>query len=329
METLVLKIDEENPEGDKIREAAEIIRNGGLVAFPTETVYGLGASAFNGVAVRKIFEAKGRPGDNPLIVHVSNQESIYDLARDVPGIARELATEFWPGPLTYVLKKNGIVPDEVTAKLDSVAVRMPSNNIALALIKEAGPIAAPSANISGKPSATKFEHVLHDFEGRIDCIIEGGDSMIGLESTVVSLIRTPPVLLRPGGISLEQLRKFIPDIRGHEALFASNLIGKPICPGMKYKHYSPDALVILVEGEKERVESKMRELESVYLGKGKKVYVMGVSEKVEVARHLFGVFREGDSKGYDCIIVPGVDEKGIGLAIMNRLRKAASEIVKA
>ncbi|ASJ02281.1 threonylcarbamoyl-AMP synthase [Thermococcus profundus] len=320
----------------RLRVAARFIREGELVAFPTETVYGLGGDALNRDAVLKIFKAKGRPADNPLIVHIADFEMLYELAREVPKEAELLAKRFWPGPLTLVLPKAEKVPKETTGGLDSVAVRMPSHEIALALIRESGrPIAAPSANISGKPSPTLAEHVIDDFYGRIACIVDGGETPIGVESTVIDLTSWPPVLLRPGGLPLEEIEKAVGEIEIHPAVRGKE-VDLAKAPGMKYRHYSPSADVIVVEGKKERVHEKIRELVSSFRNEGKRVGVMatggfyeadeffdlGGSEE-EVARNLFKALRELDKRGVDIIIAEGIEERGLGLAVMNRLRKAA------
>jgi len=327
VKTLVLKINEKSPEKDKIDRAAKIINNSGLVVFPTETIYGLGASAFNVEAVKKIFKAKGRPNDNPLIVHIADKDEVYLLASKIPEVAWKLMDKFWPGPLSIVLKKKEIVSDEVTAGLKTVAIRMPQNKIALELIRRAGPIAAPSANISTKPSGTSVKHVIQDFNGKVDCIISSNDSEIGLESTVISLATNPPLLLRPGKITLEQLREFIPNIRVHEAVFGRSFKEKPASPGMKYKHYAPKAEVIIVEGAKDKIKPRIRELIQKYKIGNEKFYVVVIENPKKLARDLFKIFRICDGMGYKHIIVPAVDEKGIGLAVMNRLRKAASKTI--
>jgi len=321
MKTLVLKINEKSPEKDKISKAAEIINGSGLVVFPTETVYGLGASAFDVSAVRKIFVAKNRPMDNPLIVHISKKEEVNLLSSKIPKVAWKLIDEFWPGPLTLVLKKKGIVPREVTAGLDSVAIRMPRNKIALALIGKAGPIAAPSANLSTKPSGTSFKYILEDLNGKVDCLIRGNDSEIGLESTVLDLTGRPRIL-RPGAITFEQLIKILPNL---EIITNSN---QPRSPGMKYKHYAPSAEVIIVEGERKRTRLKIKELIYQFKIKGERFFVVDSENPKKLARDLFKIFRTCDRMGYGHIIVPAVEEKGIGLAVMNRLRKASSKMIR-
>ncbi len=345
MNTKILKIDSRKPEAKKILEAARIIRRGGLVAFPTETVYGLGANAFNAGAVRKIFRAKGRPFDDPLIVHVCSEKQGYELAGHVSIEAKILMDKFWPGPLTIVLKKNRRVPSITTAGLDTVAIRMPKNKIACALIRKAGvPIAAPSANTFSRPSPTRAEHVLADLKGKIPLILDGGTVKIGVESTVLDLSGTKPVLLRPGAVTLEQLRKTIGKVQVHGAVKSSPGKNKKkifaLAPGMKYRHYAPKAKVILVLGSASAKRKKISKLvkqlgkkAAVLTTKNKKfgnaetVFIGATPEKF--ARNLFRKFRELDAQGFRAIIVEGIEENGLGLAVMNRVRKAAALIVKA
>ncbi|WP_456421458.1 L-threonylcarbamoyladenylate synthase [Thermococcus sp.] len=325
----------------KIRVSGRLILEGKLVAFPTETVYGLGADALNEEAVRRIFEAKGRPADNPLIVHIADFNDLKKLAREIPREARLLAERFWPGPLTLVLPKRDEVPLVTTGGLDTVAVRMPAHEIALALIRSSTPIAAPSANISGKPSPTLAEHVIDDFYGRIEAIIDGGETKVGVESTVIDLSSEKPTLLRPGGLPLEEIEKIIGPVEVHPAV-RGKAVDLAKAPGMKYKHYSPNAQVVVVEGPRERVREKIRELIKEYRSKGYRVGVMATEEfeadeffylgktLEEVAKNLFKALRELDKKNVDIIIAEGVEERGLGLAVMNRLRKASGyRIVRA
>lgn len=320
---------------NKMKIAAQIIRKGGLVAFPTETVYGLGANAFDPVAVLKIFRAKGRPFDDPLIVHIASEHQLYGLAANVTAEAKILIDKFWPGPLTLVLKKTKKVPKVTTGGLGTVAVRMPSHRIALELICAAGvPIAAPSANTFGRPSPTSARDVLEDLDGKIDCVLDGGRTRIGVESTVLDLSGKKPMLLRPGKITLEELEKTIGKIRVHPLVRRQAPCGKgnkktaARSPGLAYRHYAPRAEVILVEGHGKKAVKKISELKAG-LG-GKKVFVLrtlGIS-KEKLASQLFDKFRGADRKGADVIIVQGVDDRGLGLAVMNRIRKAAARIVK-
>lgn len=328
---------------DIIRRAGAIIKEGGNVAFPTETVYGLGADAWNPDAVKKIFEAKARPPDNPLIVHISSKEQLHDLVEDIPERAFDLMEVFWPGPLTMIFKRNEIVPDIITAGLDTVAVRMPDNPIALLLIEAAGTlIAAPSANRSGMPSPTTAQHVIADLDGRIDAVIDGGYAKIGVESTVVDMTSEIPVILRPGGIGIEEIRDVIgevtigyPDKSLEEGEVARS-------PGMKYTHYSPETRMVLVAGDS--VVDRIREFVSDYHGRGMRVGLLATEETAQqviadeifilgrrddialVASNLFAGLRYLDSRNVDVIIADGsMRDDGIGAAVQNRLRKAADE----
>lgn len=342
MRTVVLKINARKPQASKIRYAAGVIRRGNLVAFPTETVYGLGADALDAKAVRKIFVAKGRPADNPLIVHVYDKEDVKDLASDIPHVAEKLISRFWPGPLTIVLKKSKIVPKITTGGLDTVAIRMPKNKIARMLILEAGtPIAAPSANFFGRPSPTLAKHVLEDLDGRISAIIDGGQTRIGIESTVVDVTGKIPMLLRPGSVTLEELRDAVGRVDVHPVLSGKKSGSVHRSPGMKYKHYSPDAQVILIEGKSSLVHVRILRMVQQLNRQGKLVGVIttrndkytkntrrvGTGSKFAVS--LFKIFREFDSKKVDVILVQGIPRKGIGLGIMNRLGKAAYRKIRA
>jgi L-threonylcarbamoyladenylate synthase len=327
--TKFIEINPEKIDSKLIKEASEIINSKGLVAFPTETVYGLGANALDNEAVLKIFKAKNRPADNPLIVHVSSLKMLDEVAIAIPEVAKKLIKKYWPGPLTLVLKKSDKVPFAVSCGLETVAVRMPLNKIAFELIKKSQvPIAAPSANLSKSPSPTRAKHVFDDMNGRIDMIIDGGECDIGLESTVLDVSGEIPRLLRPGKISLEELENFIGKI---ETNFTSE---KPASPGMKYKHYSPKAQVVLAKGKE--IDNKFKELKS----QNKKVAVFVFHDfKIDadfyycfnrdldlMAKELFNLFRMVDSKNFDVILVEEVEEKGMGRAIMNRLRKAAGTV---
>ncbi len=331
---------------EKIKKAAEIIKSGGVVAFPTETVYGLGANAYDEQAVKKIFELKGRPQDNPLIVHISKKQDVYIVAREVPEKAKVLIREFWPGPLTLVLPKNPSIPDIVTAGLDTVAVRMPDHPIALKLIRLSGvPIAAPSANISGKPSSTQPEHIKKYFGEKV-FLIEG-KVKIGIESTVLDLTEDVPKILRPGAITKEMIERKIGKVELVEYKKAdfikANFI--PKSPGLKYRHYTPDAELILVL-RRDKMINFIKENRRNWEEKGKKVCVFFFREKPkkfesspnikvsisgrslrEFAKNLFKILIEEGEK-YDILIFEGVDERGIGLGIMNRLKKAARRIIK-
>ncbi|MFH1957841.1 MAG: L-threonylcarbamoyladenylate synthase [bacterium] len=334
----ILKIDYRRPSLKKIKDAAQIIKHGGLVAFPTETVYGLGADALNAQAVSKIFKAKGRPLKVPLIIHIADKNDIFTLAKDVPGQAVELIKIFWPGPLTLVLKKSDIVPGIISAGLNTVAIRMPKNSIALNLIKYAGtPIAAPSANLFGRPSPTCAAHVIDDLEGRIDMVLDGGVTEIGVESTVLDMTHTPFRVLRPGGISVKALKNVLGEV---EINTGKNRI---ICsPGMLAHHYSPEAKLLLVEKSKEQIK-EMKKLALKFKKQGKNVGIMTTSENqskfngfnIKVtgsssdlktcAFNLFSVLRSFDKEKTDTIIAEGIKPQGLGLTIMDRLRKASDK----
>ncbi len=323
MDTKIIKVNPETVDKNLLKDAGDIIRRGGLVAFPTETVYGLGADAFNPEAVKSIFAAKGRPCDNPLIAHIATIGDVEMLVREFPQKAISLAQAFWGGPLTMIMKKRSSVPDVVTASLDTVAVRLPSHSVANALITESKtPIAAPSANISGKPSPTVAEHVICDMQGKIDMIIDGGKSMIGLESTVIDMTQDVPTILRPGGISLEEIREVIGD-----AEYGGFSSDAPKCPGMKYTHYSPDAEVILYEDFK-NIDTKGFKKPCLITFNAEKderfplMYSAGES-KEEYGARLFYLLRKADLDGADAVFAVLPDKNGIGEAIRNRLLKSA------
>lgn len=335
--TKILKINPVAPEPSKIKEAAEVIKKGGTVAFPTETVYGLGADALNTEAIKKVFMAKGRPSDNPLIVHISDMEMLKLIAKQPSKTARALINQFWPGPLTVILEKKKVVPEIVTGGLDTVAVRMPDNKIALSLIKQSGvPLVAPSANLSGRPSPTKAGDVADDLSGRIDRIIDGGKTRIGIESTVIDMTTTPPSLLRPGGLSVEEVEKVIGPVQrqseAHEKKPARS-------PGMKYRHYAPKARMIIVEGDKKKVHSEIKRLAEEALKKGKKVGILTFHKDLNVAgclvkyagsrpetvaKRLFDILRGFDKGGVDIILSEPYAGKGLMLGIADRLSRAAA-----
>jgi len=349
--TLVLEVDSQEPQIEKIRIAADFIKKGGLVAFPTETVYGLGADALNSQAVRALFEAKKRPLDNPPIVHVGDVRDVYRLAKEVPLKAEKLMKKFWPGPLTLIFARSEIVPSVTVAGLDTIAVRMPEHDVALALIRESGCcLAAPSANLAGRPSPTTAKHVLDDLKGRIDAVLDAGPTKIGVESTVLDMAVDPPKILRPGGTPYEVLKRILTMVELHPVAVAEKdlAVDKVRSPGMKHRHYAPDADVIVVEGELSSVVGKVKELEELYIRKGRKVGVLATDETVSyyradvvkslgsrsdlrvIAKNLFRLLREFDLEGVEVIIAEGVSTEGLGLAVMNRLRKASGyKIVKA
>lgn len=321
----------------ELERAGKIIRGGGLVAFPTETVYGLGASALDCAAAEKIYAAKGRPSDNPLIVHICDKEKIGEIAENISDTAKKLIDAFMPGPFTIILNKKPCIPDTVTAGLKTAAIRFPENKIACALIKAADvPIAAPSANLSGKPSPTEAKHVINDMNGRIDCIIDGGGCDFGVESTIVDASGDVPVLLRPGGVTYEMLKSVAEDIKVDEHVLKS--VGadeQPKCPGMKYKHYAPDAEVTVVEGEENAVREKIKQLlteskdtvngvltmyGSVY---DDAVMISAGETNKEYAQNLFGVLRKFDELKVQRVFAEFSERDGYGLAVKNRLYKSA------
>lgn len=348
--TKILAACEPAREKEAIHCAAGILRAGGVVAFPTETVYGLGADARNSAAVRKIFAAKQRPADNPLIVHIRAMEQLRELTLEIPAYAFLLAERFWPGPLTMVLPKNAALPEVTTAGLPSVAVRIPAHPLALALLKEAAlPVAAPSANLSGTPSPTAASHVIADLAGRIDAVLDGGECMVGVESTVLSLLDSPPAILRPGAITLEMLRSVLGNNLVDLSTDRGEYRGTPPAPGMKYRHYAPRAPLYLVEaGEKQ--EQQLAALLQDLISRGKRPGLLLTLETVQAlpslyefpleilasrqdaaaaSKQLYGALRRLDSIPVDVIIAEGLAEKEMGRALMNRLRKAADHVIAA
>lgn len=333
---------------EQLKEAGDIIKAGGLVAFPTETVYGLGGDGLNPQSAQKIYAAKGRPSDNPLIIHICTWDSIEDLVsregkeQGILQLAKKLANAFWPGPLTMVLPKSPLVPMETTGGLSTVAVRMPRHDIALELIKQSGGyVAAPSANTSGKPSPTLAKHVLEDMNGNIDLIIDGGLVGIGLESTIIDLTSTPPTLLRPGFITLEELTEVLGNINTDPTILNGDSLEAPKAPGMKYRHYAPKGELTIIEGSAKQVVDKINTLAKKQRQQGLKVGVIGTQETVakyeadcvkslgcrkdenDIARHLYCILREFDEENISVIYSEAFQTIGIGQAIMNRLLKAA------
>ena len=343
MQTKVVKIDSANIDDAAMKEACDLIRAGELVAFPTETVYGLGADALHPEASKKIYAAKGRPSDNPLIVHISKFEDLVSIAREVPPQAKKLADAFWPGPLTMIFPKSDIVPYGTTGGLDTVAIRMPDHPVALELIRRSGvPIAAPSANTSGRPSPTKAEHVMEDLHGKIPMILDGGAVMVGVESTIIDFTEIVPVILRPGWITKESMEEFL----GCEVLMNTSLKasdhGIPRAPGMKYKHYAPKAEMVLVLGDdQEKVVDHINQLAKEQKEQGKKIGIIASDETKDlyqadevvsvgqrahletVTAHLYDVLREFDHKDVDMIYSEGFEGEPLSEAIMNRMVKAA------
>ena len=349
MNTKIIQINRENFTDAELAEAAEILRNGGLVAIPTETVYGLGANALDESASKKIYEAKGRPSDNPLIAHISCMDELSALVSEIPEAGRKLAEKYWPGPLTMVFPKKEIVPYGTTGGLETVAIRMPSDPVANRLIKLAGvPVAAPSANTSGRPSPTKAEHVVEDMNGKIEMIIDSGEVGIGVESTIVDVSGKVPMLLRPGAITMEMLRVTLGEVEIDPAILGPlSADVKPKAPGMKYRHYAPQAEMTLVEGEMEHVVEFINQEAKLALEAGLKVGIICTEESREsyqcgmlkvigsreneesVAHNLFAVLREFDDQKVDCIFSESFSKDRLGQAIMNRLCKAAGyHIVK-
>ena len=332
-----IRLDGMHPASPDIDFAAEIIRSGGLVAFPTETVYGLGANAWDASAVDKIFRAKGRPANDPLIVHIAAIDQLSAVAREIPDLARELGRHFWPGPLTLVLKKSARIPHNLTAGLDTVAVRLPDHPVASALLMAAKvPIAAPSANRFSRPSPTAAQHVLDDLDGAVDLLLDAGPTAIGLESTIISLIDDPPRLLRPGGLSLEDLRRFMPELE-----FAPQFLdadGAAPAPGGLLKHYSPRARLIVFQGGD---DAALRAAIHAEIARNRGVGLLAsdadaaafarFNVKIErlgnddeaAARRLFAAMRSLDERGVDVIIARAPEKRGLGLAIWDRLLRAA------
>ncbi|NLM74292.1 MAG: threonylcarbamoyl-AMP synthase [Clostridiaceae bacterium] len=343
METFIIKADDE----EGLDRAAAALRDGKLVAFPTETVYGLGANALDTNAVKSIYEAKGRPSDNPLIVHISHTRILEKLVLEVPEKAKKLMDFFWPGPLTLIMKRTDFVPDIITAGLDTVAIRMPDNALALKLIDKAGvPVAAPSANLSGHPSPTTAKHVEDDLKGRVEYIIDGGPCNVGVESTVLDVTGEIPVILRPGGVTREMLEKIVGKVESDLVIKIEDG-QKPRSPGMKYRHYSPRAEMYLVSGESDKVVIEINELTEKSKEKGLKVGVLSTEENMhryiadiiisvgsvdtpeDIAANLFDSLRKFDENNVDIIYSETISEEGIGKAVMNRLMKASSgKIIK-
>lgn len=344
MRTKIIKIDYNKFSLNELEEASHILKNGGVVAFPTETVYGLGADGLNPEASKKIYTAKGRPSDNPLILHIADLKALEILTRNCPDVALRLAEAFWPGPLTMIFEKSEIVPYSTTGGLETVAIRMPSHPIAKELIRSSGTyVAAPSANLSGKPSPTKAEHVIEDLNGKIEMIIDGGDVAIGLESTIVDVTGPVPTILRPGYITAELLENVVGKIDYDQAILTKehDLGIKPKAPGMKYKHYAPKGELIVFEGSSEAVQNSINQLVKDKLTAGYKVGILATDETIHcypkgivktigtrkdedtIARGLFKILRDFDSEGAEFIYSESFENGKLGQAIMNRLLKAA------
>lgn len=349
MDTKIIAIDENNIDIELLKEAGEIIKAGGLVAFPTETVYGLGGDALNPMSSKKIYAAKGRPSDNPLIVHIADMKDLELIVEKVSDEAIKLAEHFWPGPLTMILPKSDKVPMETTGGLDTVAIRMPVHKTAMEFIKAAGGyVAAPSANLSGKPSPTCARYVKQDMDGRIDMIIDGGDAGIGLESTIVDLSVNPAMLLRPGYITIDNLRQVLGTVDIDKTILDGDCKDAPKAPGMKYRHYAPKGSLTIIQGDEQKVIDYINENARNLSAEGKKVGVIGTDEALDsylneeiaslksigsrsdeemIAHRLYTILREFDDEDVEVIFSESFDASGIGQAIMNRLLKAAGHMV--
>lgn len=349
METEILSIAADEPSESvrrKLSHAGDIIKNGGLVAFPTETVYGLGGDALNPESARKIYSAKGRPSDNPLIVHIADMEALDAIAKRIPEKARQLARAFWPGPLTMIMEKTELVPAQTTGGLDTVAVRMPGHPAALALIRAAGGyVAAPSANLSGKPSPTTAKYVIQDMAGRIELILDADGAELGLESTIVDLTGEVPVILRPGYITQEMISRTVGETEMDITLLDGDSTQAPKAPGMKYRHYAPKGELALVEGSPEAVVQYINEQVRRHRGDNKKTGVIGTAERIAdycadsvknagsrrdplaAARQLYTFLREFDDEEVAYIYSEAFEGAGIEQALMNRLLKAAGHKV--
>lgn len=344
MITSIIKVDKNNVSEYQLEEPAKILRSGGLVAFPTETVYGLGADGLNQDASKKIYEAKGRPSDNPLILHIADFDALKELTLGCPPMGLKLAKAFWPGPLTLIFDKSKKVPYSTTGGLDTVAIRMPSHPIAFELIRKSGVyVAAPSANLSGRPSPTKAEHVIDDLNGKVDCIVDGGKVEIGLESTIVDVTGTVPIILRPGYITASMIKEVTGDVEYDKAILSKvkdpNIVAK--APGMKYKHYAPQGELIIFEGEINNVINAINKRTAEKIQSGFKVGIIATDETIPlykkgnrktigtrkdeetIARGLFEILRDFDTEGVDYIYTESFASNQLGQAIMNRLLKAA------
>lgn len=346
MKTIIGKIDQLQIDNEVIEYAGKILQEGGLVAFPTETVYGLGANALDETAAMRTYEAKGRPCDNPLIVHIAEQDALEYIVKSIPDKAKAVMDAFWPGPLTLIFEKSEVVPKGTTGGLSTVAVRMPENEIALRLIRAGGGyISAPSANTSGRPSPTTAAHVKEDLEDRIEMILDGGSVDIGVESTILDMTVELPMILRPGAITKEMLEEVIGEVAVDRALIHSESTQAPKAPGMKYRHYAPEAPLTIVEGEMDNVVKAIRQLVYEAEKDNKKVGIIATNETIEqytrgtvksignreheksIARNLYRILREFDEEDVDVIYSEAFAEEGIGVAIMNRLEKAAGHRV--
>lgn len=349
MSTKWVKCPEGTIDENAIKEAGQVIRDGGLVAFPTETVYGLGGDALSPDSSRKIYAAKGRPSDNPLIVHICRVEDMEKIVRSVPKQAYVLAQHFWPGPLTMIMQKSDIVPKETTGGLDTVAVRLPDHEVALAFIREAGGfVAAPSANVSGRPSPTLAKYVYEDMNGKIEMLLDGGQVGIGVESTIIDLTEEIPVILRPGHVTAEMLSEVLGEVCLDPTMLDVSASQAPKAPGMKYRHYAPKGELTIVTGNQEAVNATIQRFLERDAAQGKKTGVIVSREEknlykadsvkvtgdredmAAVARNLFRILREFDDEQIECMYVQAFGKEGIGQAVMNRMLKAAGhKIIEA
>ncbi|MBO5208580.1 MAG: threonylcarbamoyl-AMP synthase [Lachnospiraceae bacterium] len=342
METQIIRMNEQHMAKEQLEKAGGIIKSGGLVAFPTETVYGLGGDALNPESSRKIYAAKGRPSDNPLIVHIAKMEDLEPIVKEIPEAARKLSEAFWPGPLTMIFQKSDIVPYETTGGLDTVAVRMPVHPVAMAFIEAAGGyVAAPSANRSGRPSPTSAKYVEEDMQGRIEMIIDGGDVEIGLESTIVDMTVEKPMILRPGYITKEMLEEVLQSVSEDQTMMSLESGQAPKAPGMKYRHYAPKGDLTIVDGNEEQVVEYINKQVPFLQKEGHKVGIIGTEstiaryqgdvcksagsrqDETTIAKELYRILREFDDEDVTVIFSESFDTAGIGQAIMNRLLKAA------
>lgn len=344
MKTYIIKLKGNAKDKIYLKKISDTLKDGGLVVLPTETVYGLGGNGLNKRACKKIYEAKGRPSDNPLILHIAENSQLDELVAEIPDVAKKCIEKFWPGPLTIIFKRAAIIPDEATGGLDTVAIREPSNEIAHAILKAVDfPVAAPSANLSGRPSPTKVEHVIEDLNGRVDIIVDGGHSVVGIESTVLDVTADPPMILRPGKITLEDLREIDENITIDSATIDSKSGEIPKSPGQKYRHYAPRAEAICFGGRLDKVVNEIKK--NISENKDKKIAVLATDETYEeyknldikllvnlgsrdhleeVASNLFDALRRCDEENVDIIFAEGFELRGMGLSIMNRLLKACS-----
>ena len=346
VDTQLIRVDEQHIDQELIQKAGAVIKTGGLVAFPTETVYGLGGDALNPQSSEKIYRAKGRPCDNPLIVHIADLKDLNVIVEEIPENARRLAERFWPGPLTMIFRKSAIVPRETTGGLDTVAVRMPVHGVARELIRAAGGyVAAPSANRSGRPSPTTAKYVAQDMDGRIEMIIDGGDVEIGIESTIVDMTSPEPVILRPGYVTKQMLEQVLTAVEEDVTLMRDDSGQAPRAPGMKYRHYAPKGDLTIVAGDEEKVIAYINEETALLRTKNIKTGVIGTDASVgryqadvcksagdrndedTIARELYRILREFDDEEVEVIYAESFETRGIGQAIMNRLLKAAGHKV--